>query len=869
VTLALPIDAALPALLDALRARRVAVLEAPPGAGKTTRVPGAILDAGLVGDREIVVLEPRRLAARMAARRVAEERGETLGETVGYQVRFEDVSSARTRIRFVTEGVLTRRMLSDPTLAQVGAVLLDEFHERHLQGDVALALVRRLQRTVRPDLLVVAMSATLDGATVADFLGDRANPAPRVVSEGRRFDVGIEHLPAADDRPLALQVAAAVRRLVDEGLDGDVLVFLPGSAEIRRCMDSLAAVARSADLLVLPLHGDLPPAEQDRAIQPAPRRKVILSTNVAETSVTIDGVVAVIDAGLARVASHAAWSGLPVLQVSKVSRASATQRAGRAGRTRPGRCLRLYTRHDHDTRPAHDLPEVRRLDLAETALELHAAGERDLTAFAWFEPPTGASLEAAEGLLRALGAIDGTGGVTPRGRRMLRLPVHPRLSRMLVEAHDRGVEARGTTLAAILSERDIVASRRGAGLVPQAGGGGGVQEEHDPDVFALLARFESAQGTGFDAQTLRYAGLDVGATLAVERVRKQLVRAMGRDRSEASGLSTGSPDEALGMAVLSGWPDRVARRVRPREYAFASGGIGWVAGRGAEAGEPFVLAVDAEERREGRQRGVMIRAACGLDPAWLLELFPDEVVEQRHASWNDDKARVDVELRLVYRGLVIDAARAPAGPETDRAAAEKLAEVALARGIGAFVRDPEALESWCGRVDFVARTVPGAKIAPPDAATQEAAMRALCVGCRSLDELRGQSLLEGLRGLLTSEQRRMVELHAPERVMLPGGKGVKIVYEVGKAPWMESRLQDFFGMPRGPSVAQGKVPVVLHLLAPNHRAVQVTTDLEGFWVRHYPAIRKELCRKYPRHPWPEDGATATPPPPRPPRPPRG
>lgn len=861
----LPIDDALPRLLDALRARRVAVLEAPPGAGKTTRAPSAVLDAGLAGGREVIVLEPRRLAARMAARRVAEERGEALGETVGYQVRFEEVSSARTRIRFVTEGVLTRRMLSDPTLSDVGAVLLDEFHERHLQGDVALALLRRLQRGARPDLHVVAMSATLDGAAVADFLGAPGNPAPRVVSEGRRFDVAIEHLTSADDRPLAVQVAAAVRRLVDEGLDGDVLVFLPGAAEIRRGLDALAPLARAADLLVLPLHGDLPPAEQDRAVLPAAKRKVILSTNVAETSVTIDGVVAVIDAGLARVASHAAWSGLPVLQVAKVSRASATQRAGRAGRTRPGRCLRLYTRHDHDLRPAYDLPEVRRLDLAETALELHAAGERDLAAFGWFEAPGAAALDAAESLLRALGAVDAAGAVTPRGRRMLRLPVHPRLSRMLVEAHDRGVGDRACALAALVSERDIVASRRGGGLTASSGGGA-PQEEHDPDVFALLARFEAAQGQGFDAQTLRYAGLDVGATLAVERVRKQLVRGLAGDRAGGTGLSTGSPDEALGMAVLAGWPDRVARRVRPREYAFASGGSAWVAGRGVEAGPAFVVAVDAEERREGRQRGVMIRAACELDPAWLLDLFPDAVIEQRHAAWNADKERVDVELRLVYRGLVIDASRAPPGPETDQAAADKLAEVALARGVGAFVRDAAALEAWCGRVDFVARTVPEAKVSPPDAAAQEAALRALCVGCRSLDELRGQSLLDGLRGLLTGEQRRAVELHAPERVMLPGGRAVRIHYEPGKAPWMESRLQDFFGMPKGPSVAQGRVPVVLHLLAPNQRAVQVTTDLEGFWLRHYPSIRKELCRKYPRHPWPEDGRTATPPAPRPPRP---
>ena len=336
----LPIDPLLPDVVRSLGSHPSLVLEAPPGAGKTTRVPRALLDqSGFTGD--IVVLEPRRLATRMAARRVAEELGEKVGETVGYTVRFEEVSSPRTRIRFVTEGVLTRRLLSDPVLRGVSAVLLDEFHERHLHADVAIAVLRQLQRTTRPDLRIVAMSATLEAAPIATFLG-----CPTLRAEGRRFEVTIEHIPAPDDRPLESQIASAVRALVNRGLDGDVLVFLPGAAEIRRARDACEKIANEADLLVLPLHGDLSPEEQDRAIKPAARRKVILATNVAESSVTIDGVVAVIDSGLARVPSHAPWSGLPTLRVEKVSRASATQRAGRAGRTRPGRCVRLYTKAD-------------------------------------------------------------------------------------------------------------------------------------------------------------------------------------------------------------------------------------------------------------------------------------------------------------------------------------------------------------------------------------------------------------------------------------------------------------------------------------------------------------------------------------------
>lgn len=857
----LPIDVVLPDLVAALRSARAVVLEAPPGAGKTTRAPGALLDAGLLGDREVVVLEPRRIAARLAARRVAEERGERLGDTVGYQVRFEEVASAKTRIRFVTEGVLTRKLLADPTLARVGAVLLDEFHERHLQGDIALAMLRRLQRTTRPDLYVGVMSATLDPGPIARFLGD----APRVRSEGKRFEVAIEHLAQPDERPLHILVADALRRLVREDLDGDVLVFLPGAAEIRRCMSACDPIAAGADMVVLPLHGELSPAEQDRAVNPGPKRKVILSTNVAETSVTIDGVTAVIDGGLARVASHAAWSGLPVLRTARISRASAAQRAGRAGRTRPGRCLRLYTRHDHDTRPEYDTPEVRRLDLAETALELHAAGVRDLAKFEWFETPGAQSLDAADGLLRMLDAIDDAGALTAIGRRMVTLPLHPRVSRMLIEAEGRGVGEAACAMAAILGERDIVASRRGAGLSRDPGRGAPVRDERgDSDVTSALARFEDARRFEFDAMTVRDLGLDVGAVHAVERVRKQLLRALGRGRGAADGplLSPGDPDEALRTALLAAYPDRVARRLRGNEFTLVGGGTATLSETSEVRDAEFVVAVDAEERVDGRAKGVVIRMASAVEPEWMLELFPDAIREAVEARWNAESERADVVSRLMYRTLVLDETRSPRSEAADRAAAQLVAEKAVARGVRSFAGDPEALDRWLARAAFVATQV--RELAMPVLTEADAveALRALCEGCRSFADLRGASVLDALRERLDGPQRRAMETHAPERVTLPGGRAVKVNYEPSKTPWIESRLQDFFGLGAGPSVAVGRVPLVLHLLAPNHRAVQVTTDLAGFWERHYPAIRKELCRKYPRHAWPEDGRTAVPPEPR-------
>jgi ATP-dependent helicase HrpB len=426
----LPIDSLLPDIVSSLRARPNLVLEAPPGAGKTTRVPPALLEAGF---GEVLVLEPRRLAARLAARRVASERGEELGETVGYQVRFEQFAGPRTRLRFLTEGVLTRRLLADPELRGVGAVVLDEFHERHLEGDLALALLRRLQGARRPDLRLVVMSATLAGEPIARFL----DSCPVLRSEGRLFDLEIGYTPHSAES-LDELVTGAVERLLREQAEGDVLVFLPGAAEIRRAQRALEGLARRAGLLVLPLYGDLPPDEQDRAIAPARQRKVILSTNVAESSVTIEGVRAVVDSGLARVAKDNPWTGLPRIEIQRIARSSAVQRAGRAGRTGPGRVIRLYSQDDFLRRPEHDQPEVLRRELGQLCLDLHAAGLRDPHALAWLDGPPEPALAAAEDLLHRLEALDAEGRITAFGRQLSKLPLHPRLAALCLHGGAAG-----------------------------------------------------------------------------------------------------------------------------------------------------------------------------------------------------------------------------------------------------------------------------------------------------------------------------------------------------------------------------------------------------------------------------------------------
>jgi ATP-dependent helicase HrpB len=860
----LPIDPLLPELCATLRRSKNLVLEAPPGAGKTTRVPRALLDEGFAAEGEILVLEPRRLAARLSARRVAEELGESPGETIGYQMRFEDVSGPKTRVRFVTEGLLTRRLLGDRTLTKVAAVILDEIHERHLDGDLALALLRRLQQSARPDLHLVAMSATLDAAPIAAFLGD----APCIRAEGRRFEVELDHLPQAEDRPLESLVASALRRSIDEGLDGDVLVFLPGALEIRRAMESCAKLAERADLLLLPLHGSLSPAEQDRALRPADRRKVIFSTNVAETSVTIDGVVVVIDSGLARIASHAPWSGLPTLRVAKIARASATQRAGRAGRTRPGRCLRLYTKGDLAARPEHETPEIARADLAETALALFAAGIRDLASFRFLLAPPSAALEAAVTLLGRLGAIDANLEITTIGRRMLRFPLHPRLGRVLVEAERRGVAADGCVLAALVSERDLGGQTRAR-----------KDTQHGSDLLALLEAYDEAEGVDFAPERLRWMGLDPARVNNVSRVQKQLSRLVERRLAPAP-PSLAARDEALSIAALAGYPDRVGRLRRPanatgrsaREIVFATGGTAMLAESSGVAEVDLVVAIDVEERseqhpgaRSGGMRGskTTVRLASYVESDWLLDLFTDAVRDTTLCVWNEASERVEVKRRLSYEGLVLEESRAPKADPALVAAA--LAEAVRKKGgFRAFI-EGDALDDFLARLAFARRECPELPLPTLDEATIDQHLAELCEGCASFADLRAQNLAAAIKNRLSSEQARLLAELAPETITLPGGRKLRLDYPAGEAPRAGSRLQDFFGMAQGPRVARGRVPVVLELNAPNQRAVQVTTDLAGFWAKHYPAIAKELRRKYPRHSWPDDPLTASPPEPRPPR----
>jgi len=768
----LPVDALLPEILALLRRQPNLVIEAPPGAGKTTRVPPALLET-MRG--EVIVLEPRRIAAKLAARRVAGELGEKPGETAGYQVRFEEAAGPRTRLRFVTEGILTRRLLSDPGLQGVAAVVLDEFHERHLESDLALALVKRLQRA-RPELRIVVMSATLEAAPVAQYLGG----CPVVRSEGTRFELAIEHLPYAPE-PLEIQVSNAVERMLGLQPSGDILVFLPGAAEIRRALRACEATAERADLLALPLHGSLPPEEQDRALSPAPQRKLILSTNVAESSVTVEGVTAVIDSGLARFATFSPWSGLPALHVGRVSQASAKQRAGRAGRTGPGHVLRLYSQEDYLRRPEQTPPEIVRSDLSQLCLTLRAMPAGGAGGLDWLDAPPAAAVQAAESLLDRLGA---TGEMA---RKLARYPLPPRLSRILVAAMERGVGEDGCVAAALL----------GAG-VPL--------EKND-----LLAAMELDR----DYLTRQH----------IEQLRK-IARPARQTRHDDN-------DDALLMSVLAGFPDRIARRRAGRQVLLSTGASAEV------AGEPpryeFMVAADAEDRKD--KPLPLIRMTARIEPEWLLEMFPERVRERSSVVWNRVAERVEAVSALLYDELVIQESRG-AAPEA-AAVAALLAEKALEAGLERFA-DMDALNQFLARAEI-------AGFEPPDVPL---ALRELCLGRRSFAELK-RAAAELLPALERKIGERRLEEIAPARLRLPNGRQTKVHYERGKPPWIASRLQDFFGMRDTPRIGRERMPVAVHLLAPNQRPVQTTTDLAGFWERLYPQVRRELMRRYPRHPWPE------------------
>jgi ATP-dependent helicase HrpB len=807
----LPIDAFLPHIIETMRAHSAAVLIAPPGAGKTTRVPPALIQAGvLAADAPtLLMLQPRRVAARASAQRIAEEKRWQLGQEVGYHIRFEKRYAPATRIRVLTEAILTRILLEDPYLDSIGCVVLDEFHERNLHTDLTLAFLREIQQTVRPDLKLLVMSATLDAQPIATFLND----APILTSEGRSFPVETLYR-SGRDRRLEDHVAAVVQEALAEELHhggGDILVFLPGVGEIERTRRALAPLERDG-IALLPLHGSLTFEEQQRALAPDPagRRKIILATNIAETSLTIDGVRTVIDSGWARVSSFDADRGMDRLDLQRISQASATQRAGRAGRQAPGRAYRLWPEIEHKHLPLFSTPEIQRVDLSATALAVHAWGAASLADFGWFERPAPERMEAAEQLLDLLGALENA-TITPLGRHMLKLPIHPRIARLLLAAVATPLMEEAITLAALLSDDTRT-------------------DSHGPDVLAMLDHLP-------------------GHLLRVRDQLASLVRTMPRSADQARSL-----DELLLLA----YPDRVARRRGNDPHtAVMVGGFGLrlapEALTPALAAAPLFLALDVHHDPRNKKSEALVRRAIPLEESALQRLFPHQLRTDSALHYDPDKHKVVALTIRRFNDLIL--AEDPHG-HVDPEKAGPILATAIAPRARQLFEENERAHRLMARVALLRKAIPDTPWPTFDDPQLAALLTDACLGKRSLHEVI-TILPDALRAALPYPLDRQLDQLAPERLTVPSGSAITIDY-TAPTPILAVRLQELFGLLDTPTIAAGRVPLLLHLLSPGYKPIQITQDLRSFWSNAYFEVRKDLRTRYPKHKWPEDPLTAVP-----------
>ncbi len=828
----LPIEEALPRLREALTGHASVVLQAPPGAGKTTLVPLALLDEPWLKDKSIVMLEPRRLAARAAAGRMSQLRHENVGEMVGYRIRFESKVSKATRIEVLTEGILTRRLQNDPALEGVGLVIFDEFHERHLHADLALALCLDSQRGLRDDLKILVMSATLDGAAVSRLLND----APIITSEGRSYPVDVHYLPRDPEGRLPDVVAQAIQRALGEH-EGDVLAFLPGAWEIRRTQSNIEAALKNSNVDIHPLYGDLPWEQQERAIRPggAPgRRKVVLATPIAETSLTIDGVRVVVDSGYARVPQFDPKSGLSRLVTQRISRASAEQRAGRAGRTAPGVCYRLWGETTQRGLIPQAIPEIRNADLVPLALELSAWGVQDANSLAWLDPPPAASLAQARDLLVELDALDEYGRITTSGRAMALLPLHPRLAHMLRAAEKMQRGALACDIAALISERDILMgeARRSCDLTER---------------LEVLHVFRQQGRKGAEAR-----GADANSCTRVDQAARQWRRLIGA-RDDAAGFD---PEDA-GQLLALAYPDRIAQQRAPNGPAYLLAN-----GRGARLPEweirlrqPLLVAATLDA---GEGEGLIYLAAT-LRAETLPALMPAHVKSGEEVRW-DAEQQIVVARRVERLGaLVLDSAPLKqADPGKPRAA---MLEGVRRMGMDVLPWADDARQ-WQARVLSLRQWFPEENW--PD--VSDSALAAMLDdwlapyldGITRRDHLARLDLPAILKARLDWKQGQQLDSDAPSHLTVPSGSQLKLDYKPGESPVLAVKLQEMFGLADTPRVARGRVPVTLHLLSPARRPIQVTQDLRGFWERTYAEVKKELKGRYPKHPWPDDPWNAVP-----------
>lgn len=955
----LPIYEIESALVGELRRSKRLILSAPTGSGKSTQVPQMLLRHGLLEAGEgragqVVVLQPRRLATRLLAARVAEELGVPLGGKVGYQIRFENVTSRETRIRFVTEGVLLRQMIEDPSLPGVAAIVFDEFHERHLHGDITLARALDIQESARPDLKLIVMSATLEAESLRRYLSEVRAHASRITdhdspsfdcavlsSSGRTFPVEVHYAttPSYEQRsPVWEQAADAFAHFVQTGGEGDVLVFMPGAYEISQTLEAVGRCKESRGFRLLPLHGELNPKDQDAAVARYQQRKVVVATNVAETSLTIDGIRLVIDSGLARIPRFDPYRGINTLLIEKISQASADQRTGRAGRTAPGECYRLWSEAEHRDRPVQEKPEVQRLDLAEVVLTLKAANVDDLHSFRWLEHPGDQRLAHAEELLLDLGALEkvastsehcgqyaagsaegstlpphprslslgereeaarplvdsatssqvaadqsslspreragvrGKGApvqqpasdhhprpappdpqsrvapnsqITGLGRRMLAFPLHPRYARMLLAAEELGCVHQACLIAALTQGRDLLVRKVDSHSKDQREDVLG--DKAASDFLILMRAWNFAAQQNFQLDACKRLGIHAQTARQVGPLLQQFLRIAAREDLDVTPREVA--DEALQKCLLIGFSDRVARRLDQGTLRceLVHGRRGVLARESSVRHSPLIVVAEVREvGRHGGETNTILSLATEVRQAWLEELFPGDIGRSLEVWFDAQARRVYAKELRTFRGLQLEAKNVEP-PPLDQAAALLAEQVAT--GKLALNDWDHGVEQWITRLNCLAKWCTEFELPPIGAEERRALIEQFCHGAFTYKDIKDRPVKAAVKDWLNPLQRQMLDDHAPERLKLSNGKTPKVVYSETEPPHASLRIQELYDVTETPKIALGRVPVLLHILAPNMRPVQITQDLAGFWREHYPRVKSELQRKYPKHQW--------------------
>ncbi len=833
-------------ILRTLQGGNRLVLVAPTGSGKTTQVPQMLLDAGIADTKMIVVLQPRRVAARTVATRVASERKSQLGAEVGYQIRFDDHISPDTRIAFVTEGILLRWLQDDRTLAHIGAVVFDEFHERSLLSDVALALVKHLQQSQRPDLVMLVMSATLDAEPVAAYLDE----CPILVSEGQSYPVEVDYLARPDQRAITVQAAEAVERILSDNDPGDILVFMPGRGEINGTLDALRNLRAQERVDCIPLHGALEPQEQDRAFAPNALRKVIVATNVAETSITIDGILHVVDSGVARVARYDAERGIGTLMLEPISRASADQRKGRAGRTAPGSCYRLWTEGGQMNREERNTPEIQRSDLAEVVLLLHSLGIREAATFDWLDKPDLQAVERAELLLTMLGALLDA-DLTPIGRQMLRLPMHPRYSRMLIEASQRGCVPDIALCAALVSGRDLLTRLNRdddkAATVRER-----FEDSEETDFVTLMRAFDFAKSNRFSFDRCRSQGINAHVARQVDETCQQILQVAQKQRlydRKAAPDTQSKNDEALLRSLMTGFVDQLAKRREPGkpDCDLTEQREGLLVRESVVQDAPFFVAANLHQvPSRGPTPLTLLSLATAVKPAWIAEMFPQHLSTTLEHLFDAKNKRVAVMKLVRYRDLIIE--QKPQQNDLDPLASGRCLAEAQGRGAFDLPKMDHRLKNFIARVNLVHATMPELEFAPFDEAAITACLARAFTGLTGAKEAQAAPLLPAFHRHLEKGQISWLDELLPLSIPWVDKSSVKVSY-LNESPEAQVKLKDCFALEEHPTLCEGQIPVQLNLCPPKGKCLASTTDWAHFRARVLPKHREVLAKKFPGHPW--------------------